>query len=664
MKNPSRRFWLTFLLGGGLVGLLFFGLFAHAANYRERVLPGAQVGTIPVGGLDRNELTSFLQAVGDRLVSHGLRFSYQAEGGQKNFFLSPVIVTESAAIELMTIDVERSVAELIAYGKDGDVWQRAVQALQSRWTRPRLALTNIMIDAERIRRELQAELGKYETPVRHATVRVTALEPLAYERVSAAPGRVFDYEQAISALRAAWSRLEPAAITVTERPVAPHILDAEVEAILPRLPAVLAPGGLVLSYKDSITRQTREWTITPSRLADWLTVQRLDEAPAFGLDESAVRQYLETTVSPAVAVEARDAKFVIDKETGKVTEFQGSRPGREADLAAAYKALNDIILQRARHDEGPPAGGASPASPPMGEAGAVSLAVTSIEPKLTTGAVNNLGISEVLGIGHSNFSGSPGNRIKNIRHAARKLNGVLIKPGEEFSAIKYTEPFTEEDGYLPELVIKGNELKPEIGGGLCQIGTTLFRMAMNSALPITERRNHSLVVSYYNDLENGLPGTDATMYEPAPDFRFKNDTGQAVLIQTEADEKTGDLFFTLWGASDGRKGWFDAPAVKRWIEPGDTQIVPTPKLAVGEKKCQKSFRGAEAGFTYHRLLPDGTPEDRVFSSYYRPLPEICLIGVKEEDLDSICDPHEPCYQEKKSHEIDVNQVADVPIVVE
>ena len=97
----------------------------------------------------------------------------------------------------------------------------------------------------------------------------------------------------------------------------------------------------------------------------------------------------------------------------------------------------------------------------------------------------------------------------------------LFKPKH----INRFEPFTIEAGYLPELVIKGDEIKPEIAGGLCQVGTTMFRAAMNSGLKITERQNHSLVVSYYNDLSNGNPGTDATIYDPHPDFRFLNDTG-------------------------------------------------------------------------------------------------------------------------------------------
>ena len=181
---------------------------------------------------------------------------------------------------------------------------------------------------------------------------------------------------------------------------------------------------------------------------------------------------------------------------------------------------------------------------------------------------------------------------------------------------------------MPELVIKGDALEPEIGGGLCQIGTTLFRMAMNSGLSIASRRNHSLVVRYYSDPRNGNPGTDATIYDPAPDFRFKNDTNQHVLIQTAIATSSGDLFFTLWGTNDGRTASYTAPIVSKWIPVPEKKIIETAKLKPGETKCQKAFPGADASFTYTRLFADGKLDEQVFESHYRPLPEICLLGVE------------------------------------
>ena len=205
---------------------------------------------------------------------------------------------------------------------------------------------------------------------------------------------------------------------------------------------------------------------------------------------------------------------------------------------------------------------------------------------------------------------------------------MLIKPNEDFSLINALRPFTIADGYLTELVIKGDEIKPEVAGGLCQVGTTMFRAAMNSGLKITQRRNHSLVVDYYNDLSNGNPGTDATIYDPNPDFRFLNDTGNYILLTTEMNTKTSDLYIYFWGTSDGRKASYSAPVVSRWIPAGADKVIETTSLDLGVRECQLRHNGAEASFTYTRILADGKKEDVVYNSYYRPLPKICLVGIK------------------------------------
>ena len=151
---------------------------------------------------------------------------------------------------------------------------------------------------------------------------------------------------------------------------------------------------------------------------------------------------------------------------------------------------------------------------------------------------------------------------------------------------------------------------------------------MNSGLPIVERQNHSLVVSYYNDPQNGNPGTDATIYDPSPDFKFLNDTGHYILFATEVDETTSILTFTFWGTSDGRSGSYSAPQVSSWIGTGPTRIIETTSLAPGVRQCQHAYPGANTSFTYTVTNPDGALEEEVFTSSYRALPEICLVGVE------------------------------------
>jgi vancomycin resistance protein YoaR len=341
--------------------------------------------------------------------------------------------------------------------------------------------------------------------------------------------------------------------------------------------------------------------------------------------------YLEDVIAPDVEVAAKDARFTM--QNGRVNEFQAAESGVGIATTTMVMRIEEAIRLRNNIN--------------TDVTSTVQLAVEIVEPTISTEDVNDLGITELLGVGISDFSGSPSNRIANIRNAVNKLNGIIVAPGEEFSTIEHTKPYTIAGGYLPEKVIKGDSITPEIGGGLCQIGTTLFRMAMNSGLDITERRNHSLVVAYYNDLENGLPGTDATLYDPAPDFKFKNDTAHHVLIEATMDVSTGLLKFYLWGTSDGREARYTSPTVLEWYNPGEARYIETTDLPPGETQCQSAFRGAYTTFTYTRQLPGAETEEIAYTSRYRALPKICLIGVEEKticqelpDGSTICDSGE------------------------
>ncbi|MBU0670780.1 VanW family protein, partial [Patescibacteria group bacterium] len=230
-------------------------------------------------------------------------------------------------------------------------------------------------------------------------------------------------------------------------------------------------------------------------------------------------------------------------------------------------------------------------------------------------------------------------RIFNISKGAEILNGLLIAPDEELSLINALGKIDGDNGWLPELVIKENKTIPEYGGGLCQIGTTTFRMAMNAGMEILERRNHSYVVSYYN--YNGKPGVDATIYDPKPDFRFKNDTGNWVLIQTRIEGN--DIYFDLWGTSDGREAYFKDPENFDFVSAPPTVEIETDELGPGQRDCsEKAHNGLSAAFDYVIVRPDGEEEITTFTSKYKALPAVCRVGKEEEKVEEPApEPEEP-----------------------
>lgn len=221
-----------------------------------------------------------------------------------------------------------------------------------------------------------------------------------------------------------------------------------------------------------------------------------------------------------------DAKFKMD-ESEKVSLFSLGNPGLKLDKEKSLQIIIDYLKNNEKSDR-------------------LKLSFTEITPNLSIDSIDNLGITTLIGEGRSNFRGSPKNRIFNIKVATSRFDGVLIKPGEEFSFVKILGEVDGEHGYLPELVIKKDKTEPEFGGGICQVSTTTFRAAINSGLKITARKNHAYPVQYYNP-----QGMDATVYIPRPDLRFINNTSAHILIQTKIEGT--ELFFRFFGTNDGRK---------------------------------------------------------------------------------------------------------------
>ncbi|MBX4205014.1 MAG: VanW family protein [Candidatus Doudnabacteria bacterium] len=184
----------------------------------------------------------------------------------------------------------------------------------------------------------------------------------------------------------------------------------------------------------------------------------------------------------------------------------------------------------------------------------INLPVLVSEPSVKLAELNDMGINELVARGESDFSGSTKNRIVNVTVGSGKYNGLILKPGEEFSFNKFLGEVDAEHGFKPELVIKATGVTPEFGGGLCQVSSTMFRAAMNAGFPITARRNHSFAVHYY------FPqGTDATIYPGVQDMKYINNLKTPVLIHTHMDLAHTKLYFDIYGTKDDRVVTFEGP---------------------------------------------------------------------------------------------------------
>ena len=580
---------------------------ATYAYTKDHILPNVSVAGLNVGGLDRLAATELLQQRFNNMVDAGIEVELYDE--VQHIDLRTNVATDPDLVyQLIDWDVNSSVNNALEIGRTGNQLRDFFAPLYHLTLAPVHLEPGYVFAETRLISALRDVFPNAEssgTPTDF--VFVGSGDNMTVTVVEAVEGAILDMDGALEDLQvdAQDLSLETLELHLVERSAT--ISKAEAETLIPQAITAVDKGPYTLRFTPEYGKDLT-YTITSNDLKIWLLPAQADnDSPTLNLDTEAMEAFLNT-IHAAIDIAPQDAKFVIEGD--RVVEFEESRDGF---VINDDKVLADVLAALGTDN------------------GDVAIAAERTEPAVPTASANDLGIKEILGVGFSSYAGSPSNRRANIRHGADKLNGILIPPGETLSLLEKLRPFTVADGYLPELVIKGDQIIPEIGGGLCQIGTTTFRAAMNSGLDIAERRNHSLVVSYYNDPSNNQPGTDATIYDPAPDLKITNDTGHHIMLVTEMNTATSELFFTFWGTSDGREGSYTPPTVLSWTGYGATVETETTSLAPGERQCQSPHPGATTTFDYNIVMPDGSIKTREFFSSYRSLPTICLVGVGNAD---------------------------------
>ncbi len=623
-KLAKKRHALFFVLGGGLVLLIGFFVsipFVYASYYEGKTFPGISIGAYDLGNKTEAQLREFLQEKNNALTEDGIAFLYEDEdGSRKSFVTLPVLYTEieGQSISFVDIDVDNTVRELMRVGRYGTFWQKTIESAQS-WYYGKRMVAQVRVEEIPFLEVLESNLSMHETPVQEPRIAFTTSTPPVAHITPDADGETLGFEVAVGTVRQQleYLQLEPITIRRTRRQADVQAEDARF--LLPELDRVVASSTLQLVYTYVDTNRSMQWDVNRDSLLSWMGfAETEDHEIVYSVDEEASAQFI-AEIAEAIDVLPQEPKFAINAASDRATQFKPAKDGLKVDQEKLYFAL-DRYVQRATMK--------------LSVTSTIMIPVDIEQPITKTSDVNSFGIKELLGVGESDFSHSSNMRIKNIKNASDKLNGLMVAPGEEFSLVQALEPITTANGYVAEYVILGDKIEKAVGGGLCQIGTTSFRMAMNSGMPITERRNHSLVVSYYNDPQNGNPGTDATIYGPHPDFRFVNNTGHHILFTTEVDVPNTKLYYYMWGTSDGRKGYYSPPVVDHWKDVGDQRDVKTTELEPGVTKCQRAYRGALTSFTYYVEQLDGTVEEKVFTSDYRSLPKICRTGVTQEELDA------------------------------
>jgi vancomycin resistance protein YoaR len=291
----------------------------------------------------------------------------------------------------------------------------------------------------------------------------------------------------------------------------------------PLVPSVAATAQLIetaladavtLTATDQTGTQLGPWTISVDQIAQLLRVSLINNGDGtqsydVDIDMGAFETYLGQ-LAPGLLAPAVDGRFDFDPATGQLTAIQPAQSGRTLNVAETLNRLEEGVFTENR-------------IVPM----AFDYTLSRYHNQISAA---ELGIRELVSESTTYFTGSSANRRTNIAVGVSRLNGVIIAPGEEFSFNYYLGDISYENGFVDGLVIVADRTEAGIGGGICQVSTTVFRAAFNGGFAITERNSHGYRVGYY-ELQGQPPGLDAAIWQPERDFKFQNNTPHHLLIE-------------------------------------------------------------------------------------------------------------------------------------
>jgi vancomycin resistance protein YoaR len=302
-------------------------------------------------------------------------------------------------------------------------------------------------------------------------------------------------------------------------------------------------------------------------------------------------------------------------------EKQVDRAPKDAGFAVVGNRVTVVPAETGLELDVPRAAAAvlAAASRPTNRVTRLPLAVA--QPKRSTAAAQAMGINGVVGTYETVYGGDP-NRIHNVQLVAHLVDNKLIAPGSTFSFNGTTGERSADKGFLEAPVIVNGELQTGLGGGVCQVSTTVFNAAFEAGLPITARTNHALYISHYP------LGRDATVNYPDIDLKFVNDTSHWLLLRTFVGSSS--LVVTLYGTPVHRRvesvaqplRYVAAPPVQKTVDatlkPGQV-VVDDPGVPAQSTSVERKVYSAEG-----KLLSDAT-----WYSSYRAEPKIVRVGPKK-----------------------------------
>jgi vancomycin resistance protein YoaR len=595
------------------VGIILVWTIGYQLIYAGRIFPGVSVAGIDVSGLKPNDAALKLS----QTLSYPITGKVLFRHADKNWVASPVELG-------MVFDPTASALAAYELGRRDGLFGSISKQIQARGLG--LDVPPVVIFDQRVAYVyLQNIAGQINQPVVEAALRLEGTN------VVSAPGqlgKLLNLDATLVYLGSQLQTFRDGEVPLIVQEAAPKLLDVSSQADAARR---MISQPLRISLPNAREGDPGPWSFDVPVVANMLGVNVVENGGQFqmqvGLDPVALRAALND-LKPFIDRQPANARFVFNDETGIIEPIEASKIGRIVDVEASIVAINEALL-RGEHN--------------------VSLVVIEQQPGVADTANGaDLGVTQLIAQQTSYFYGSSEARIQNIKAAAVSFHGLLVAPGETFSMGNYMADVSLENGFAEALIIYGGRTIKGVGGGVCQVSTTLFRTVFFAGFPIAERIPHAYRVSYYEmnasgNIDSSLAGLDATVYFPLVDFKFVNDTPYWLLMETYVDVGARTITWKIYSTSDGRTVDWQTTGVTNTVPAPAPYFEENPELKAGQiNQVDYAANGADVTVTRTVYRNGGVYFTDTLQTHYEPWQAVCEYGPETENPEKVAKRNDLC----------------------
>ncbi|NWG07849.1 MAG: VanW family protein [Chloroflexi bacterium] len=573
------------------LGLILAWTIGYQLLYAGRIFPGVTVAGVDLSGLTPSDAAVKLNHSLSYPITGKILFKY----GEQAWVATPAELG-------MVFDPTSSAMTAYDLGRSGGLF--GALSGQIRAGGVGVNVPPVIIFDQRVAFQYLSQIStQINQPVKEASL---SLQGTNIVTEPGQVGRELKIDATLVYLGAQLQTFSDGEVPLVVQEIQPQVLDVSAQADAARQ---ILSQPLILSIPNAAEGDPGPYVYNVEIIANMLGVQRVDNTVQVVLNPAALRDLLVPLKSQVDRLPS-DAKFIFNDDTRQLDLMENSKVGRTLDVDASIQAINDALL-RGEHT--------------------VALVVNEVQPRVAgTATGQELGITELVWAETSYFYGSGAERKQNIQAAATRFHGVLVAPGETFSMGQTMGDVSLENGFAEALIIYGGRTIKGVGGGVCQVSTTLFRAVFNAGYPIVERHSHAYRVSYYEQTASGavdpkLAGLDATVYFPLVDFKFTNDSPYWILMETYMGSDS--LTWKFYSTKDGRSVTWETTGTKNVVSAPDPLFEVNQDLDKNQiKQVDWAANGADVTVTRTVWRNGAVYFSDTFTTHYQPWQAICQYG--------------------------------------